>query len=78
MKLQDLIQMNSYDREDALWDYMVGKIKTRDVEDIALMIGQLKKNPDRASKVAKRIAEVFDSMAAKEFSQWWLKGGAYK
>ncbi|MBM3149601.1 MAG: hypothetical protein FJZ88_06205 [Chloroflexi bacterium] len=77
MKLQDLRAMNSIEREDALWDYMIGKIKQDDVESISLMIGQLRK-PERASKVAKAIAENFDNMSAAEFSQWWLNGGAYQ
>ena len=78
MKLQDLVQMKSFDRENALWEYLTGKIKQDDVEDISLMIGQLRKTPERASKVAKRIAEVFDNMTAEEFSKWWLEDGAYK
>jgi len=65
--------MDSYDREDALTDYMVGKIKQRDVERIALAISSLKMN--RASKVAREIAKVFDAMTAIEFSEWWLERG---
>ena len=75
LTLEQLIQMDSYDREDALHDYMVGKVKQSDVESIAEAISSLKMN--RASKVATRIAEVFDSMSATEFSEWWLADKAY-
>jgi len=78
MKLQQLLEMSSIEREDALYDYMTGKIKQDDVETISLMIGQLRKHPERASKVAKAIAANFDNMSAIEFSQWWLNGGAYQ